>query len=76
MRARSKHAGAKMHGEQSLPKNADRDCQLQQGEAFELYLRRIGRNLTSLLEQFVLLRGIVEGKRAPPSAKSETSTSQ
>jgi hypothetical protein len=67
---------AKMHDERSVAKSAERDCQLEQGEAFDLYVRGIARNLASLLEQFILLRGIVEGKRAPPNAESETSTTQ
>ena len=65
-----------MHDERFVAKNAEPDCQLEQGEAFDLYVRGIARNLTSLLEQFILLRGIIEGKRAPPSAKSEKSTTQ
>ena len=49
---------------------------LEKGEAFDLYVHRISHNLAALLQQLVLLRGIVDGKQEPPTTESRTSTEQ
>jgi hypothetical protein len=59
-----------MHDEASAQKSTERDCRLEEIGAFDLYVRGISRNLASLLEQLVLLREMVEGKRDPPSGRA------
>jgi hypothetical protein len=59
---------------ENLQNKSDHHRTLEKGEAFDLYVRRIGHNLASLLEQLVLLQGIVRRKQEPPAAKSGTST--
>jgi hypothetical protein len=46
----------------------ERHSQLETGEAFHLYVRRINRNLTTLLEQLALLQAIVNAERESPTA--------
>ncbi len=57
-------------------KPAEQDSRLNQGEAFDLYVRGISRNLASLLEQLVLLRGLVAVTDASPDPHPQGSTDQ
>jgi len=50
-----------------LSEKTERHNQLETGEAFQLYVRRIDHNLTTLLEQLMLLQAIVNAERESPT---------
>jgi hypothetical protein len=50
-----------------LSEKTEQHNQLVAGEAFQLYVRRIDHNLTTLLEQLMPLRAIVNGEQESPA---------